>query len=154
MVSKVSGHFNGFTGTIAVAADGVTPVQIDGTIDATTINTRSEKRDGHLKLGDFFETDAHPQITFKSTTIVSTGKGFTAVGDLTLHGVTKSVTLTGEANGPITDTWGKRRVGYTATGTIDRNAFGMTFQKPLEGGGFMLGDDVALDLAIEAVPQA
>jgi polyisoprenoid-binding protein YceI len=153
MVSKVTGHFNGFTGTIGIAEDGDTPTDLNAAIDAGSINTRNEKRDGHLKNADFFETDTHAQITFKSTSITRTGNAFTAVGDLTLHGVTKSVTLTGEVGGHVKDPWGNDRVGYTAKGSIVRKDFGLNFQTPLEGGGFMLGDNVDLDLAIEATPQ-
>jgi polyisoprenoid-binding protein YceI len=146
LISKVRGHFNGFTGTLELGGNGNIPTAIDGTVQATSVNTREEKRDGHLRSPDFFDVENFPTITFKSTSITGSGTEFTAVGNLTIHGTTNSVTLNGEVGGRTTDPWGNDRVAYSVEGKIKRSEFGLTF------GAGMVGDDVKIVLEIQAIP--
>jgi polyisoprenoid-binding protein YceI len=151
MISKVRGHFTGFTGTVQLGDNGLIPVKIEGSVDARTVFTREEKRDAHLRSADFFDVENFPSISFKSTSVTGSGSEFTVVGDLTLHGTTKSVTLKGHVGGQTTDPWGNDRVAYSATGTLNRTDFGINFNAPLGTGGVMLGEDVTMTLEIQAV---
>jgi polyisoprenoid-binding protein YceI len=118
---------------------------IDGTVETGSVNTREEKRDGHLRSADFFDVENFPSITFKSTSITGSGKTFEATGNLTIHGTTNSVTLKGEVGGRTTDPWGNDRVAYSVEGAIKRSDYGITF------GTGMVGDDVKLTLEIQAI---
>jgi polyisoprenoid-binding protein YceI len=153
MISKVRGNFTGFTGTVSLGSNGDIPAQIEGAVDATSVDTREEKRDGHLRSADFFDVENFPQITFKSTSITGSGSDFTAVGDLTIRGTTKSITLKGEVGGHTTDPWGNDRIGYSATTRINRKDFGVSFNQALETGGVMVSDEVDIALEISAVLQ-
>jgi len=146
MISKVRGHFNGFSGTLVLGGNGDIPTEIDGTVQTATVNTREEKRDGHLRSADFFDVENFPTISFKSTSITGSGKTFEATGNLTIHGTTNSVTLKGEVGGRTTDPWGNDRVAYSVEGTIKRSDFGIVF------GTGMVGDDVKITLEIQAIP--
>jgi len=151
MISKVRGNFTGFSGTITVPADSDLPTKIEGVVDATTVSTREDKRDVHLKSADFFDVDTYPRITFVSTSVTGSGNEFTAVGDLTIRGVTKSVTLKGETGGSGADPWGNFRIGYSVIGRINRKDFGVSFNAPLAAGGVMVSDEVDIALEISAV---
>lgn len=151
LVGKVPGRFTKFSGTIDYTVGEPKTWKVSATIDPASINTDNEKRDGHLKAEDFFDVAKYPTITFKSTK-VSDIKGDTAkvTGDLTMHGVTKSVVLDLEIGGITKDPWGNIKSGFTATGTINRKDFGIVFNKTLDSGGLMLGEDVVITLDIEA----
>jgi polyisoprenoid-binding protein YceI len=153
MISKVRGNFTGFSGTVSLDAGGDIPTKINGTVDATSVDTREEKRDAHLRSADFFDVENHPQITFASTSITGSGNDFSVVGDLTIRGTTKSVTLKGEVGGHTTDPWGNDRIGYSATTRINRKDFAVNFNQALETGGVMISDEVDLALEISAVLQ-
>jgi polyisoprenoid-binding protein YceI len=153
MISKVRGYFTGFTGTVSLGPDGDIPTKIAGAVDATSVDTREEKRDGHLRSADFFDVENHPKITFTSTSITGSGNDFSVVGDLTIRGTTKSVTLKGEVGGHTTDPWGNDRIGYSATTRINRKDFAVNFNQALETGGVMVSDEVDLALEISAVLQ-
>lgn len=127
MISKVRGNFTGFTGTVGLGADGDIPTQIEGSVDVTSVDTREEKRDAHLRSADFFDAENHPKMTFKSTSISGSGSDFTVAGDLTIRGTTKSVTLKGEVGGHTTDPWGNDRIGYSASTRINRKDFAVNF---------------------------
>jgi polyisoprenoid-binding protein YceI len=153
MISKVRGNFTGFTGMVTLGPDGDIPTSIEGVVDATSVYTREEKRDGHLRSADFFDVENHPKLTFKSTSITGSGSDFTAVGDLTIRGTTKSVTLKGEVGGNTTDPWGNGRIGFSATARINRKDFAVSFNQALETGGVMVSDEVDIALEISAVLQ-
>ena len=153
MIARVRGSFTGFAGTIELGAGGDIPTKIAGTVQVASVNTREEKRDAHLKSADFFDAANDPEITFASTSITGSGLEFTIVGDLTLRGITKSITLKGEVGGHTTDPWGMDRIAYSATGTINRTDFGVNFNAALETGGVMVGEEVALSLDIQAVAK-
>jgi polyisoprenoid-binding protein YceI len=152
MLSKVRGHFGGVTGSVTVPDGQTIPTAVEATISVDSIDTREPQRDGHLKSPDFFHVEEHPTITFKSTHIETTGdSSFKLTGDLTIRGTTKAVTLTVDAEGRVKDPWGKDRVAFTARGRINRKDFGLTWNQALEAGGVAVGEDVDLELEIEAV---
>ena len=155
MVSNVRGEFTKVSGT--VEGDEKTPTQavINATIDATSINTREAKRDDHLKSADFLDVAKYPTITFKSKKIEPSGSGqFKVTGDLTLHGVTKEVVLdVSDVTAPIKDPMGKTRAGAQASTKIDRKDFGINWSKVIDGGGLMVGDEVAISIDVEATTQ-
>ncbi|TFI41628.1 polyisoprenoid-binding protein [Rhodococcus sp. 1R11] len=152
VVSKVRGRFQNFSGTVTVAADG-TP-SVDAVIDVTSITTDNEQRDGHLKTADFFEVEKFPTATFKSTSVKADGGDFVVTGDFTLHGVTKSIDLKLEFNGVNAGMGNGPVAGFEASTTINRKDFGISIDMPLEGGGAVVGDKIALNLDIEAGLQA
>ena len=149
MVSNVRGQFGKTTGTIVQDDKDITKSKADLTIDATTVNTRVDKRDAHLKSPDFFDVEKFPTITFKSTKIVK-GEGNTlkAEGDLTIHGVTRPVVLNVEYT-PETLAGGKTIRGLTATTKINRKDFGLNWNRTIEAGGVMVGEEVAITVEAE-----
>jgi polyisoprenoid-binding protein YceI len=155
MISNVKGQFQKTTGTITTSGADPASAKIDATIDATSINTRVDKRDAHLKSPAFLDVDKFPTITFKSTKVEADGSGkWKVTGDLTLHGVTKPVVLEVEGTGtPITDPMGNTRAGASATTKISRKDFGLTWNQPLETGGVMVGDEVAISIDVEAIKK-
>jgi polyisoprenoid-binding protein YceI len=150
MVSNVSGEITGAKGHLDLDDKTNALKEVDVTLDATTINTQNAKRDGHLKNEDFFDTANHPNITFKSKKITKAGKGtYTIVGDLTMRGVTKEVTLKdGVVTDSIKDPWGNTRRGFSAATKLNRQDWGLKWNKVLEGGGLTVGDEV--DVNVEA----
>ena len=155
MISNVKGQFQKTSGTITINGIDPTSAKIDATIDAASINTRVDKRDAHLKSPAFLDVDKYPTITFKSTKVEAAGPGkWKVTGDLTLHGVTKPVVLDVEGTGtPITDPMGNTRAGASASTKINRKDFGLTWNQPLETGGVMVGDDVAISIDVEAIKK-
>jgi polyisoprenoid-binding protein YceI len=149
-LSKVRGSFGGFSGTIVVAENHLDST-VSVTIDATSVVTGDEKRDAHLRSSDFFDTDAHKEITFVSTKVVEKGDDFQVHGDLTIHGTTRPVVLDLEFNGVSADPWGGTRAGFEATTTVSRKEFGVEFDIPLDGGGLVVGDKIKIELDVEAV---
>lgn len=152
MVSKVKGRFDSFDGSISVGED---PLQssVNVSVDMSSIDTRDEKRDAHLRSADFFETDTHPTMTFTSTAVRLQGDDFIVSGDLALHGVTRPLELVVEFNGLVQDPFGGTRIGFSAEGEISRKAMGIDIDMPLEGGGAVIGDKIKLLLEVEAVLQ-
>ena len=152
LLGRVSGTFGEWGGTIAI--DTVTPSnsKVDVSIKTASIDTKNTQRDNHLRSPDFFAADSFPAITFKSRQVTKQGNQLRILGDLTMRGVTKPVVLTGEYAGAFKDPWGKGRTAFTATTTINRQDFGVAFNKAVET-GTMLGDDVTIEIALEAVQQ-
>jgi polyisoprenoid-binding protein YceI len=146
----IKGRVPGFTGTIV---GGETPT-ITGAVDATTITTFDETRDGHLQSPDFFDTQRYPELRFESTSVEADGSELVVQGDLTIKSVTKPVELRGSYAGSGTDPWGSERIGLELEGTVDRTAFGLEWNAPLPGGGFLLPNDVALKATFAAVRKS
>lgn len=146
-ISKVRGSFESFDVTVVTGEDGVH--NVEATIDVASVNTRQAQRDAHLRTSDFFLVEEHPTATFRSTGGTWDGDSFTLVGDLTLRGVTKQVELRGELGGVMTDNYGNTKAGASATTTINRHDFGVSWNAALEAGGLTLGDDVKIDLDIQ-----
>ena len=152
--SKVRGSFEQFEGQVRMQAGDLSTLEAEATAQASTITTNEEKRDAHLRSGDFFDVETYPTITFKSTDVRNvSGNSFTLVGDLTMRGVTKRVELDAEFLGEGQDPWGGTRVGFEARTEINRKEFGLNWNAALEAGGFLVSDDVKIVLEIQAVQQ-
>ena len=150
MVSKVRGRFDKFEGTITTAPD---PLQsgVTATVDLGSVNTGNETRDGHIRSEDFFHTEKHPTMTFRSTGIRPDGGEFLLDGDLTLRGVTRPVTFRLEVNGFGPDPYGGTRAGFSATTEINRNEWNVSYNGPIPGGGVAVSEKVTITLEIEGV---
>jgi polyisoprenoid-binding protein YceI len=154
MISNIKGQFQKTSGTITVDGNDPTSAKIDAAIDASSIDTRVEKRDADLKSPNFLDVAKYPTITFKSTKVEADGPNkWKVTGDLTLHGVTKPVVLEVESSGPPIKVMGNTRAGASATTKIKRSDFGLTWNKVLESGGVMVGDDVAISIDVEAIKK-
>src|SRR3954463_1672695 len=148
LMSKVRGQFEKFEGTLTTG-ESLEGTRATATIDLNSVNTRDEQRDGHLRSADFFDVEKFGQMTFTTTSF----DGTTAVGDLTIKGVTKPVELEVEFLGIGQDPWGGQRLGFEANGVINRKDFGVDFNVPLDGGRVLVGDKVNIHLAVEAVRE-
>jgi len=152
--SKVYGSFNEFEGEIEFGGDDVRSLKADATIESASVSTGEVKRDDHLRSADFFDVEQYPEITFQSTDVRPLGDDrFILVGDFTLHGVTRTIELTGEFLGESGDPWGGTRVGFEAGTKINRKDYGLNWNVALEAGGLLVGDEVELNLEIQAVRQ-
>ncbi|EID56397.1 YceI family protein [Saccharomonospora xinjiangensis] len=155
MVTKVRGAFNEFDGTATVNGDDPAASSAQLTIKAASIDTRNADRDGHLRSNDFLAMDEHPEITFRSTAIAQTGQNsFDVTGDLTIKGVTRTVTIPLTFEGQATDPFGNVRVGFEGSTTINRKDFGVTWNAALETGGVLVSDKVTLEFEISAIKQS
>ncbi|CAM3010001.1 YceI family protein [Saccharomonospora xinjiangensis] len=155
MVTKVRGAFNEFDGTATVNGDDPAASSAQLTIKAASIDTRNADRDGHLRGNDFLAMDEHPEITFRSTAIAQTGQdSFDVTGDLTIKGVTRTVTIPLTFEGQATDPFGNVRVGFEGSTTINRKDFGVTWNAALETGGVLVSDKVTLEFEISAIKQS
>jgi polyisoprenoid-binding protein YceI len=154
MITKVRGRFTAFEGQIQLTPGSDLPIAISAAVEAGSIDTREDQRDAHLRSADFFEVEKYPTLTFESTRIDGTPDDFTIDGKLTIHGITRDVTLSGVFEGRANDPWGGIRVGYSAQTRINRKDFGLTWNAALETGGVVLGDEVRIELNVEAVLQA
>jgi polyisoprenoid-binding protein YceI len=151
LVANVRGEFDGPTGTITFDPADFKTLKVDVSFDTKSVNTRNADRDKDLRSDLFFDVTKYPKMTFKSKRSEPSGPGrLKLIGDLTIKGVTKEVTL--EVEGPtpeIKDIWGERRIGATATTTIDRRQFGLMYNRMLEGGGAVVGDTVNVTIDVE-----
>lgn len=152
MITNVTGHFGKFDGSVETEGDDMSGGKINFSIDADSISTNNEGRDGHLKSADFFDVATHPAITFESTEFKKeSGDDFKLTGNLTMHGVTKPVTLNVEYGGTIKDPWGNTRAGFTVEGKINRKDFDLNWNSAIEAGGVMLGEDVKVHANVQFV---
>lgn len=151
VVSKTSGRFTDYSGFVEMDADAKILKSIEATINAASINTNQAKRDAHLRNADFLDVEKYPTMTYKMKRYKKEGDAYTAVGDFTLRGVTKEVTLVGTLNGVTKDPWGNTRAGFSAEGKLNRKDFGMVWNKTLDNGGLVVGDEVQIRLEIECI---
>jgi polyisoprenoid-binding protein YceI len=153
MISNVKGKFTGLAGVLSLNEEDVTKSEIEASIPVITISTGDEQRDGHLKSADFFDAEKFPVMTFKSAKVSpASGGEFTVTGDLTAHGVTRSVIFDVEGlTQPAKDPWGNLRIGFSATAKINRKDFGLTWNSALETGGVLVGEEIALTLDVEFI---
>ena len=154
LVSKVSGRFNDFGGNVSL--DPANPAQssVEFTIKTASINTDNADRDKHLKSPDFFDVEKNPEITFKSSKVTAAGKDkFNVDGALTMRGVTKQVTLPVEFQGFVKDPWGNEKAGFAVETTLNRKDYGLVWNKALDQGGYLLGDDVKIVINLEAAKK-
>jgi polyisoprenoid-binding protein YceI len=156
MIANVKGEFDKVSGTVVFDPANPSASSVEASIDVATISTRDEQRDAHLKSPDFFDVEKYPAITFKSKKVASAGgDSFNVTGDLTIHGVTKEVSLdVEELTDEAKDPWGNLRRGAAAKTRINRRDFGMNFNMALDTGGFMVGEDVDLTIDVEMIRQA
>jgi polyisoprenoid-binding protein YceI len=151
LITKVRGNFADFDGTIEFDEARPEASTVAFTIQAASINTNVADRDAHLRSEDFFAVDKYPTITFRSTAIAPTGKdGFAVTGDLTMRGVTKPVVIPVSFLGQATDPWGNQKVAFEGEVTLNRKDFGLNWNAALEAGGFLVGDEVKVNLSIQA----
>ena len=150
MVSKVRGTFTEFEGAIEIGENGLDS-SVHATVAMASIDTRDRQRDEHLRSHDFFETATYPTMSYRSTAVHPLGDDFIVDGELTLHGVTRPVSLKLEFNGVSSDPWGGTRAGFSASTEINRRDFGIDITMPLDGGGVVVGDKVKIELEVEAV---
>ena len=150
MVSKVRGRFTRFSGKIVIDPD-LAAASTTAEIDLTSIDTNNAQRDDHIRSADFFQVETYPTMTYRSTGVRQDGDEYVVDGELTLHGVTRQVPLTVELNGFTKDPYGGTRVGFSATAQINRRDFGITIDMPMDGGGAVIGDKIAISLEVEAI---
>ena len=153
MVSHVKGNFNKYSGVVDINDKDIKKSKVDVTIDASSINTNVQKRDEHLKSADFFDVAKYPTLTFVSKKWSKAAKGALKVtGDLTIHGVTKSVVLTvAPFSKESKDPWGNTRRGTSASTTINRKDYGLVWNQALETGGVAVGEEVNISLDVELI---
>ena len=153
MISHSKGEFSGLSGLLQLDEVDYTHSTVEASIPVSTLRTGDDSRDEHLKNAEFFDVEKFPTMTFKSTSMRSTGyRNYAVTGDLTIHGVTKSVTLTVEdVSQPSKDPWGNWRIGLFASAKINRKDFGLTWNSALESGGVLVGDEVTLTLDVQFV---
>lgn len=153
MVSKTKGRFTDFAATVTIGEDPLeSSVVVE--IQAASVDTRDETRDGHLRSADFFDVENHPVITYRSTKVTPSGAEWLVDGDLTVRGTTVNVPLTVSFEGGALDPWGNARIGFEAHTELDREAFGLTWNQALESGGVLVGKTVKIDIEAEAVKQS
>jgi polyisoprenoid-binding protein YceI len=154
LITKVRGRFSEFEGRIEFDEEQPERSAVAVTIDAASIDTNEPDRDTHLRSADFFDAATYPSITFRSERVRKTGANtFDVTGPLTIHGVTREVTLPVTFLGIATDPWGKSRAGFETELSINRKDYGLNWNAALETGGFLVGDEVKISLSIQAVIQ-
>ena len=154
VIAKVRGTFERWSGTVQAPDGDFSRATVDVTIDASSIDTGVEQRDAHLKSADFFGVAEHPELRFVGKRVEArSGTEIDVIGDLTIKGITREVTLRVEQHGQAKDPWGNLRAAFTAKTSIDRKDFGLTWNQALETGGVMVGDRVEIEAEIEAVKQ-
>ena len=154
MLSTVRGRFGAVTGTVTVDEKNPKAAQVDVTIDVTSVDTRQEMRDNHLRSPDFFDVAKYPTMHFVSKRIEGDVAGtFRVIGDLTIKATTREVALDASLEGRAIDPWGNERAGFSAKGKINRSEFGLTWNQMLEAGGVAVGDEIKLSIDAELVRQ-
>jgi polyisoprenoid-binding protein YceI len=151
MISTVKGRFGAATGTVTTDGDDFATAEVEVAIDAASLDTRESARDTHLRSADFFDVERFPAITFKSRTVTpQTGRGrYTVVGDLTIRGVSREISLDVTTEGFVRDPWGNEKAGFSAVGHLNRTDYGLTWNAALETGGVLVGEEVKLHLDVE-----
>jgi len=152
VISKTTGRFTDYAGFIEMDSDGKTVRSIEAVIKTASVDTNHQKRDTHLRGPDFFNVEKYPTMTYKMTSYEKQADQYVAIGDLTLLGVTRPIVLTGTFNGVLPkDPMGNTRAGFSAEGKINRKDFGMNWNKALDNGGLVVGNEVAIRLEIECI---
>ena len=155
MVTKVRGAFNDFEGSGYFDAENPANSKISVTIKAASIDTRNADRDAHLKSNDFFSMDEFPEITFVSTAVKKVSEeSYKITGDLTIKGVTKSITIDFDFTGSVVDPWGNTRIGFEGMTTVNRKDWGVNWNTALEAGGVLVSEKINLEFEISAVRSA
>lgn len=154
LVSKLPGEFKDFEGTFDFDEKNLKSSKVEFKVKTTSISTNNDKRDDHLRSEDFFNVSEHPEMKFVSKSVTKAGKGrYKLNGDLTMHGITKAVVFNVDYGGTAKDPWGNERAGFSATTKLNRKDYGLVWNKSLDKGGVMIGDDVDVNLDIEAIQK-
>lgn len=153
MFTNVSGKFESFTAEATTEDENFNNATFEFSADAISVSTGNADRDNHLKTADFFGSDEHGKITFRSTAFTGTGEDYTLAGDLTIKGITRPVTLDVEFGGIAKDPWGNTKAGFSATGKVNRKDFGISWNAALETGGVLVSDEVKLVIDVQFVKQ-
>ena len=154
LLTKVRGRFTEFAGTVVLDQEHPEQSSASLTIDASSVDTGTPDRDTHLRADDFFAVGTHPMLTFTSSRVVKTGDDtYEVIGTLTMRGVAKEITMPVTYLGTAKDPWGKMRAGFETSITLNRKEFGLTWNAALETGGFLVGDEVRINLSIQAIAQ-
>ncbi len=153
VINNVKGSFKDFAGTVEYDGKDLAGMKAGGTIQVASINTGIDKRDEHLRGPDFFDVAKFPEIKFESKKVEKKGDGYVMIGAFTMHGVTKTIELPMTVTGPITDPWGKTRIGLETELTINRQDYGVKWSQKLDNGGLVVADDVKIEINAEAVKQ-
>lgn len=152
VISEVEGQFSTYEGSVIATNDDFSDAKINFVIDVNSVDTDNEKRDAHLKNADFFETEKYPKMTFISTSVEKIAEGkYNLKGKLTLHGVTKEISLAMTYGGTVKDPWGNTKAGLKVTGVINRTDFGLKYNSVLEAGSLMIGEEVTITCKVELV---
>ena len=153
LINNVKGHFGEFAGTIVYNPENASQFKADGTVQVKSINTGIAGRDEHLRGPDFFEMEKYPEIVFAGKKVEKQGDVYQLTGDLTMHGVTREITLPVTISGPIVDPYGKTRIGLETTTVINRKDYGINWSKVMDNGGLVVADEVKAEINIEAVKE-
>ncbi len=153
VISQTTGKFTKYQGFIEMDPEAKEVKAIETVINTQSVFTDHPKRDEHLRSPEFFNVAKFPTMTYKMKSYQKTGDTYSAIGDLTLLGVTKEITLAGTFNGTTQDPWGNTRAGFTAEGTLNRQDFGMTFSQTLDSGGLLVGNEVKIRLEMECIKE-
>ncbi len=151
VISKVRGSFGSFRVDLDVDETTNLPTSVNAEIDAASIDTKVADRDAHLRSADFLHVELHDKLSFRSTRISGTPDDFKIDGALTIHGTTRPVTLSASVDGRLNDPWGNDRIAYSAKTKVNRKDFGLTWNQALETGGLLVGEDIEIELTLEAV---
>jgi polyisoprenoid-binding protein YceI len=152
VISEVEGQFSTYDGSIITTKEDFSDAKINFVIDVNSVDTDNEKRDGHLKSADFFETEKYPKMTFVSTSVEKIADGkYNLKGKLTLHGITKEISLAMTYGGSVKDPWGNTKAGLKVTGVINRTDFGLKYNSILEAGSMLIGEEVTITCKVELV---
>jgi polyisoprenoid-binding protein YceI len=155
VITKVRGRFLKWDGTLALDEQDWSKSRVEVAIEAASISTNDEKRDGHLRSADFLDAEKFPKLTFKSTKVEGSGDKLKVTGDLTIRDVTKSVTLDVEVLGKAKDPWGNNKIAFNGKVAIQREDYGAKWNQALEAGGVLVGKQVDIDLELQAIaPKA
>ncbi|RME43151.1 MAG: polyisoprenoid-binding protein [Chloroflexi bacterium] len=154
MFTTVRGRFQEFSGTINLNEEDITQSSVEGTVNVASITTGNNDRDNHLRSPDFFDVENYPTISFKSTRIErANGNRLKLAGDLTIKDVTREVVFDVTYDGPHKDPWGNRRYAFSGDAALNRKDFGLTWNVPLEAGGWLVGDEIKLHIELQVVEQ-
>jgi polyisoprenoid-binding protein YceI len=153
MITTVKGRFAELAGTIVADEADIADSSVEATLQAASLDTRSEQRDAHLRSPDFLDVENYPEVTFRSTAVSGTKASFKVTGDLTIRGVTRPITLDATFEGEGKDPWGGTRASFSAHGKFDRRDFGLTWNVALETGGILVSNEVKINIEAQAVLQ-
>lgn len=154
MISKVRGSFDEFSGVVDYDPNKPANTDVQVTVDVDSINTRDDQRDNHLRSADFFDVENYPHMTFHSTRVEPAGSGKGKLyGDLTIKGKTNEIVLDVNYEGRAQSPWGQISVGFSASGKINRKEWGLNWNKALETGGWLVGDEVNIEIEVELIKQ-